>query len=55
MTETCIWLRSDGNSSDSLAQDMRGSRAPWGVSGLRYLRAVQRPLPDTFIGTNDAG
>jgi Aldo/keto reductase family len=27
---------------------------PAGVSGLRYLPAVQNPLPDTFIGTNDA-
>jgi len=26
-----------------------------GVGGLRYLSAVQRPVPDTFIGTSDAG
>lgn len=31
------------------------SARPAGVGGLRYPPAVQNRLPDTFIGTNDAG
>jgi hypothetical protein len=32
-----------------------GAACPAGVGGLRYLPAVQRPFPDTFIGMNYAG